>query len=65
MIWSIHQPGLYLMKCFSILPPEYMAEGVDEGDACDMDNPPPRTEETYLPRKTFLFHIMLLSRGSM
>jgi hypothetical protein len=45
-MWSIHHPGLYLMKYFSMLPPEHMSEGIDKGYADDMYHPPARPQKT-------------------
>jgi hypothetical protein len=48
-MWSIHHPGLYLMKYFSISPPEHMAEGIDKGYPSDMYYPPAGPQKTDLP----------------
>jgi len=54
MMCSIHHPGLYLIKYCSILPPEDMAKGVNNGYSQKMNNPPTGSQKPYLPGKTFL-----------
>ena len=61
-MWSIHHPGLYLMKYFSMLSPEDMAEDVNDRYPSSVDHPPSRPQKPYLSGETFLFHIVLLSQ---
>jgi hypothetical protein len=48
IIWRTHQPGLYLMKYFSILPPDDMPNGIDNRYPGQMDNPPAGPQKPYL-----------------
>jgi hypothetical protein len=42
MTWRIHQPGLYLMKYFSMISPEDVAKGIHGSYAQEVENPPAR-----------------------